>query len=355
VKLKNLITKSNSSIREVLERIELSGLGCIYVEKNNRLIGSLTDGDIRRLIIKDVSLNKRIAKFFNKKPKFLEKKDFTINRAKKILLKYKIDSLPITNNKKVIDIVSWKDIVKNKSITQKNSIFIIAGGKGERLMPFTSILPKPLIPVNGVPIIKLIINSFSSENIKEIFVSINHKQTIIKSYLKSEIKDKKILFLEEKKPLGTIGSLRLAKEKNLSNNVIITFCDNFFQTSMKNVMDFHEKNKNDLTIVVAKKKIQIPYGVCKISKKGNFIKIDEKPTSKKFVNAGYYILNKKMFKYIPKDKKMDVTELIKKIKSGKKKIKIFPVEEETWFDVGQWSNYKNTIDNFTDLKMINNE
>jgi len=353
--LKNLIIKPHNSIKEALKKIDLSGQRCIYVEKNNRLIGSLTDGDIRKLIIKDINLNKKIANFYNKKPKFLEKKIFTINRAKKLLLKYKIDSLAITNNKKVIEVINWRDIVKNKSITKKNSIFIIAGGRGERLMPFTSILPKPLIPVNGVPIIKLIINSFSSENTKEIFVSVNYKHTIIKSYLKSEIKDKKIVFLEEKKPLGTIGSLKLAKEKNLSNNVIITFCDVFFQTSMKNVMDFHEKNKNDLTIVVAKKKIQIPYGVCKISKKGNFIKIDEKPTSKQFVNVGYYILNKKMFKYIPKEKRMDVTELIKKIKSGKNRIKIFPVEDETWFDVGQWSNYKNTIDSFTDLKMINNE
>ena len=261
----------------------------------------------------------------------------------------------ITIDKKVVQVITWRDIVKNKLPTQKYSIFIIAGGRGERLMPFTSILPKPLIPVNGVPIIKLIINSFDSENTKEIYVSLNYKHSIIKSYLNSEIKDKKIIYLKERNPLGTIGSIKLANEKNLSNNIVISFCDIFFQNSMQNVLDFHENHKNDLTIVVAQKKIQVPYGVCKISKKGNLIKIDEKPTTKQFVNVGYYVLNKKMLKYIPKGKKMDVTELIKKIVSFKKKVKIYPIDDENWFDVGQWSNYKNTLNNFATSKIETNE
>ena len=353
--LEKLIITNNLSIKEALKKVELSGQRCVYVEKNKKLIGSLTDGDIRIRILKDINLNKKITNFYNKNPKFLEKKNFTISKAKKILLKYKIDSLPITNKKKIVQVITWRDIVKNKISTQKNSIFIIAGGRGERLMPFTSILPKPLIPVNGTPIIKLIIDSFSSDNVKEIYVSLNYKHSIIKSYLKSEIKDKKILFLTEKKPLGTIGSIKLANEKNLSNNIIVSFCDIFFQNNMRNVMDFHENNKNDLTIVVAQKKVQIPYGVCKITKKGGFIKIHEKPTSKQFVNVGYYIFNKKMMKFIPKGKKMDVTELIKKIKSNKKKIKVYPIEDNNWFDVGQWSNYKNTINDFVGSKMNDDE
>ena len=98
-----------------------------------------------------------------------------------------------------------------------------------------------------------------------------------------------------------------------------------------------------------------PYGVCTISKKGDLLKIDEKPVSKQFVNVGYYIINKKMLKFIPKGKKMDVTELIKKLKRSKKKIKIYPIDDENWFDVGQWSNYKNTINNFDTSNLDNNE
>ena len=203
--LDKLIIKDNLSIKEAIKRVEISGQRCVYIEKNNKLIGSLTDGDLRKLIIKDVNLTKKITKYFNKNPKYLEKKNFSITRAKKILLKYKIDTLPVTNKKKIIQVITWRDIVKNKIPTQKYSIFIIAGGRGERLLPFTSVLPKPLIPVNGIPIIKLIINSFDSDSIKEMYVSLNYKHSIIKSYLNSEIRNKKLIFLKEKNPLGTIA------------------------------------------------------------------------------------------------------------------------------------------------------
>ena len=352
---KNFIIKDNISIKEALKKVEGSGHHCVYVEKNNKLIGSLTDGDIRKQIINNVSLDKKIKKIFNKNPKYLEQEKFTRSNAKKIFLKYNIDSLPITINKKIVDIILIQDLFKNKKSIKKSSIFIIAGGKGERLLPFTSILPKPLIPINGVPIIKNIINSFQKENVKNIFVSINYKHSIIKSYLRSEFKTNKIKFLKEKYPLGTIGSLKLVNEKDLSNNFIVTFCDVIFQNDMKKVFEYHEKNKNDLTIVVTKKTIQIPYGVCKISKNGNFLKINEKPSSSQFINVGYYIFNKKMLKYIRKGKKMDVTELMMKIKSEKNKIKIFPIEDSDWFDVGKWSNYKNTVKNFNSLEDFENE
>ena len=353
--LDKLIIKDNLSIKEAIKKVELSGQRCVYIEKNNKLIGSLTDGDLRKLIIKDVNLTKKITTYFNRNPKYIEKKNFSITRAKKILLKYKIDTLPVTNKKKIIQVITWRDIVKNKIPTQKYSIFIIAGGRGERLLPFTSVLPKPLIPVNGIPIIKLIINSFDSDSMKEIYVSLNYKHSIIKSYLNSEIRNKKLIFLKEKNPLGTIGSIKLANKKKLSNNIIVSFCDIFFQNSMQNVLDFHENHKNDLTLVVAQKKIQVPYGVCMISKKGDLLKLDEKPVSKQFVNVGYYIINKKMLKFIPKGKRMDVTELIKKLKTNKKKIKVYPIDDENWFDVGQWSNYRNTINNFDTSNLDNNE
>lgn len=353
--IKNFIINDNISIKEALKKVEQSGHRCVYIEKKNKLIGSLTDGDIRKQIINNVSLDKKIKKIFNKNPKYLEQDKFTTSNVRKIFLKYNIDSLPITKNKKIIDIVLYQDLFRNKKPIKKNSIFIIAGGKGERLLPFTSILPKPLIPIKGVPIIKIIIDSFQKENVKNIFVSINYKHSIIKSYLKSEFKTNKIKFLKEKYPLGTIGSLKLVNEKYLSNNFIVTFCDVVFQNNMRKVFDYHEKNENDLTIVVAKKIIQIPYGVCKINKKGNFLKIDEKPSSNQFINVGYYIFNKKMLKYIIKGEKMDVTELMMKIKSGKNKIKIFPIEDGDWFDIGQWSNYKTTVTNFNVLEDLKNE
>jgi len=243
-------------------------------------------------------------------------------------------------------VVTMQDFYKTKKYTKKNSVFILAGGKGERLMPFTSILPKPLIPVNGTPIIKLIIDSFNYQSTKNIFISLNYKSSIIKSYIKSEIKNHNIKFVKEPKPLGTIGSLKLVNQKELSNNIIVVFSDVIFQNNMNKVLEEHEASKNDLTFVVSRKKIQIPYGICKINSKSKFIKIDEKPESYQFINVGYYIINKKMIKYIKKNKKFDMTELIKKIKLGNNKIGVYPINDESWHDVGEWPKYKNTVSNF---------
>ena len=346
---KDVIASPSLTIKEALKKLEKSGLRCVFVEKNNKLFGSLTDGDIRKLIIYGKNLNQKISKVCNKNPKFLDKSEYSMKTAKKLFLKYKIDVLPITEKNKVVDIISIKDLFKNKKILKKNSVFILAGGKGERLMPFTSVLPKPLIPINGTPIIKIIIDSFNYQSTKNIFISINHKYSIIKSYINSEIKNHKFKFIKEKKPLGTIGSLKLVNEKDLSNNIIVTFCDIIFQNNMEPLMELHEKSKNDLTLVVARKTIKIPYGVCKISNKGKFIKIDEKPESNQFINVCYYIINKKMLKYIPKNKKFDMTELIQKIKSNNNKIGVYPIEDKSWFDVGQWPNYKNTVNSFNNI------
>ncbi len=342
----NLICRPDITIREALEKFNKSGQKCIYIEKNNKLVGSLTDGDIRKFIIKDINLNTKITKFFNKRPKYLEKSNYSLASAKQILLKYKINSIAITSKKKIIDIKTWTDIFKSKKILKKHTVFIMAGGRGERLMPFTSILPKPLIPINGTPIIKLIIDSFDMNKTKNIFVSVNYKYSIIKSYLNSETKNRNLLFIKEQKPLGTIGSLKLADEKKLTSNIIVSFCDIIFQNNMDNVIETHERLQNDLTIVVSKKKIKLPYGVCRLSNKGKFLKIDEKPESNLFINVGYYIINKKLLKYIKKNKKLDMTDFIAKVKTGKNKIGIYPIDDKNWFDVGEWPKYKNTLTNF---------
>ncbi|MDA9604789.1 sugar phosphate nucleotidyltransferase [Candidatus Pelagibacter sp.] len=346
---KDIIISPDLTIKEALQKIEKSGLKCIFIEKDNKLIGSLSDGDVRRLIIQGKNLNQQINNVYNKNPKFLSKTNYSLKMARKLFSKYKLDVLPITEKNKVVDIIAVKDLFKNKKFLKKNSVFILAGGKGERLMPFTSILPKPLIPINGTPIIKLIINNFNYELTKNIFISLNYKYSIIKSYISSEIKNYKLKFIKEKNPLGTIGSLKLVDEKDLSNNIIVTFCDIIFQNNMDPVLELHEKSKNDLTFVVASKKMKIPYGVCKISKNGKFIKIDEKPETNNLINVGYYIISKKMLKYIPKNKKFDMTELIQKIKSNKNKIGMYTIDDDSWFDVGEWPNYKNTLNHFNNI------
>tara|TARA_B110000483_G_C18038236_1_gene481506 strand:- start:146 stop:973 length:828 start_codon:yes stop_codon:yes gene_type:complete len=262
-----------------------------------------------------------------------------------IFLKFKLDLIPIVENKKIIDIMIWSDFFSGKKTleTKKISVVIMAGGKGSRLHPFSKVLPKPLVPVNEIPIIEIILEKFLKYNILDIFISINYKSKILISYLKTTKFYKRIQFISEKNPMGTIGSLALLKNKKLSKNFFVANCDVVINTDYKSILDFHENKKNDITIVCAIKKIKIPYGTCEINKNGTLIRMLEKPEIKKFINVGLYVLNKSIFSIIGKNDGMNFDELLKKAKKNRKKIGIFPIEDSSWFDFGQWDEYEKSI------------
>tara|TARA_X000001036_G_scaffold301940_1_gene281046 strand:- start:68 stop:637 length:570 start_codon:yes stop_codon:yes gene_type:complete len=186
--------------------------------------------------------------------------------------------------------------------------------------------------------------------IKKFFLTLNFKSKILKSYFKSR-NDKKIKvnFVKEKVPLGTIGSLKLLKN-NLTENFFSINCDIIINHNFKEIFDFHEKNNNDLTIVTSIKNFEIPYGVCETNNKGALKNFLEKPSYDLFINTGLYVFKKSTINFIPKNKNFDIQELIEKLKKSKKKIGIFPINQNSWFDVGQWTEYNKTNSFFNNEK-----
>jgi NDP-sugar pyrophosphorylase family protein len=183
-----------------------------------------------------------------------------------------------------------------------------------------------------------IIQQFSSTGYTNFFVTLNNKKDLIKSYIKENLKKFKINIIEEKKHLGTIGSLRLI-DKNLSNYFFVTNCDILIDANFQNIVEQHILSKCDLTIVSSFKSFEIPYGVFKISKKADLSDFKEKPSFNHLVNCGVYLMNKKLIKYIPKNKACDIDELLKILIKNKKKIKIYPIPGYAWQDFGAWKEY----------------
>ena len=144
----------------------------------------------------------------------------------------------------------------------------MAGGKGVRLQPFTNILPKPLIPINNKPIIEYIIENFLHYNFKHFYLSLNYKSKILKAYFEEMKRDFKVDYIEEKTPLGTVGSLKLL-EKKITKSVIVTNCDIIININYLDFIKFHNDNKNDITFLAFSKKFEIPYGICDFDKYGN--------------------------------------------------------------------------------------
>ena len=208
--------------------------------------------------------------------------------------------------------------------------------------PITKILPKPLIPLNEKPIISHIIESFTGSGIRNFIISINYKSEIIKAYFKENEDHLKINFLEEKSPLGTIGPLSLLKNK-MKDDFFVINCDTILKIDYSDLFRFHKKNKNFVTIVASAKEFKIPYGVCDIDKGGNLKKINEKPNYNFLVNSGIYLINPKILKYIPQNKKFDFNEFVKILINKKIKVGVYPIDDNLWVDVGKLSEYKKAL------------
>ncbi|MBO06650.1 MAG: hypothetical protein CMI58_06420 [Parcubacteria group bacterium] len=154
-----------------------------------------------------------------------------------------------------------------------------------------------------------------------------------------------LIFLKKKKTLGTIGGILLAKNKIL-NNFFVSNCDVIINADYLDLLDFHKKKSNDITLVASTKEYIIPYGNCKIDKKGNLTKIIEKPKYDFLINSGLYVFNKRVMKLIPPNKYFDFTHLVEIAKKNKYKIGVYPIYEDSWIDVGQWSEYKKSFERF---------
>ncbi len=334
--MKEILIKPNSTIQETLVKLQNTSLKClIVVNKNNNLLGTINDGDIRRAILKNAKLNFKISKYFRKKCYFIKNSKLSKINTNEKLRKLKINLIPIVDqNKKVIDyIADNKSETKfSKKINKKIETIIMAGGLGSRLKPYTNILPKPLLPFRNKTIIENVINKFTAFGLNKFIISLNYKNILIKSFFKELSPNFKVSFLEESKPLGTAGVLYKLKNKN--KKYIVSNCDVILDIDYSDLIEFHEKEKFDITIVTSLQRDRIPYGVCKVKEK-RLQNIIEKPEKNYLANTGLYLVNSKIFKLINKDETMSFVDLINKAAIKKMSIGVYPIPNYAWIDLGQ--------------------
>lgn len=344
--MKDCITNKNITIKTALSQLSKSGKKCLVIlDRYNRLLGTLSDGDVRRAILKGNKISDNIKNIYKKKPLFLKKNGFNIKQAREIFIKKNLDLIPIIDEKKkLFDILFLKDFLKEKQKFKYNNnieVVIMAGGKGSRLEPFTKILPKPLIPINDKPIINHIIESFEDQGINKFITIINYKAKILKAFFKEYEKKLNLKIFEERIPLGTAGGLSILKKK-ITKSFIMTNCDIICTIDYKDLSNFHHKKNFDITLVASTKNFVIPYGVCQLTKSGVLKKVDEKPQKNLLVSIGLYVIHPRVLNYIPVKKKFDMTDLIQIAKKRKCKIGLYPIDESSWNDIGQWKEYKET-------------
>lgn len=328
------IINEDQKILHAINRITKSKTKILFVvDKKKKLLGSITSGDLRRSIVNKIDLNQNIKKVMFKKPKFLYKKNNNFSIPKDLVC------VPIVNKKKQIIDFKYNNIFTED---KKNIVFLMAGGKGARLLPLTKNKPKPLLKIKGKPIIEKIIINFRNQGFKNFVISVNYLGHKIKKYLgKGERLKVNINYINEKKYLGTAGSLSLLDLKNTAFPVIVTNSDLISEIDYLNLIAYHNKKKSDLTICAKNKTFQMPYGEI-LHKFEKIHKIIEKPNISHLVNAGVYVLSKNILRNLVRNQKLMMNELITSQLKMKKKVFCYPIYEN-WVDIGNkidFYNYK---------------
>lgn len=311
---KKLFVKPNLSLKEALKQMDKIALQVlIVVDEEDRILGIVTDGDMRRAIIKGISFDAPISLMMTKNPIVINNSSDK-NEALQLMKKHEIRHIPVIDDKnKVIGIYLWKDFLKNGEVTyaiKSIPVIIMAGGIGKRLDPFTKILPKPLIPIDEKPVIEVIMDNFKKYGFNKFIIALNYKAEMIKMYFAENPNDYQIEYIQEKDFLGTIGAVSLIKEK-LGGAFIVSNCDVIIDANYDDLLNYHKQNNNQITILGVSRNINIPYGILNMKNEcADFEEIIEKPDYHFIVNSGVYVLEPEVVDLIPRNQPTDMPELL---------------------------------------------
>lgn len=326
----SLVVQSFHSIKDAMNLFEKNNAQIVLVvDESNVLLGTVTDGDIRRGLLKFVNLTDSVITVMNPKPitafaHTLE--DEVLKKISNLDIKY----VPIVDEKRKIKGVYSKEDF-SKVLPKDNPVIIMAGGDGIRLRPLTENLPKPLVDINGCPIIERLLLQLIDQGFGKFYLSVNYLGEMIENYFGDGKKwGVEISYLKEDQKLGTAGSLHLLKSPN--KDLIVLNGDLVTSINFKQLLAFHSDEKADVTIGIQHITFRVPYGVVNYTE----VKVDsleEKPVLNYHVNCGIYVVNPKCLNEIRIEEKIDMTCLINRLIDKKYRVLAFPIYEE-WHDIG---------------------
>ena len=333
--LKKHSIKPGNTVREAMRRInELSGDSQILfvVDDDREIIGTITDGDIRRRLIDGGELENKVVAVMN--PNFLYAKSFDeLSQKMAEGRKRRIELLPVIINGKLNEII---DLRVMKACLPVEAV-LMAGGRGERLRPLTDNLPKPLLPVAGKPIIDYNVDELETYGVKKIYVTVNYLANLITEHFEKRKGRAKIDCVKEPKRLGTFGSLAYIDGIE-SQDIIVLNSDLLSKIDFAEMYLHHKNSGADFTIAAVPYSVSVPFAILRSDDKW-INSIEEKPTFNYFANGGVYILKSKLIESIPKGEYLDAPDFIMNLIQQGKKVGSFHIDG-TWVDIGSPDDYR---------------
>jgi dTDP-glucose pyrophosphorylase/predicted transcriptional regulator len=334
---KDVLIPPDTTILEAIKTIDAGALQiALVVDEVNRLLGTVSDGDIRRAILKGTSLDKPVSEIMFTEPTVAsgqESREFIVSLMKTRQLR----QIPLLDhNRCVIGLDVWSDLINEQKID--NQVVLMAGGLGTRLGELTKDCPKPLLRVGNKPVLELILESCRDYTFKHFYISVNYKAEMVKDYFGDGSRwGVDIKYIEEKKRLGTAGALGLLPVKP-TLPIVVMNADVLTKINFKHLLQFHEEHNSVATMCVREYEFQVPFGVVQVDNhrlKG----ICEKPIQRFFVNAGIYVLSPESLDLIPKDDFFDMPTLFERLVAANAETAVFPIHEY-WLDIGRVDDFE---------------
>ena len=343
---KKVLLKPTSTIKEALKIIHSGAMQiALVIDKDEKLLGTVTDGDIRRGLLYNLSLEDSFESIIFKTPTVCSEEDIK-EKILNIAVAKKLHQIPIVNRDgKLVGIKEIDELLKPEYKT--NKVVLMVGGLGTRLRPLTDSTPKPMLKVGNKPILETIILNFKKYGFVNLVLCVSYKSEIIEEYFKdgSEF-GVNIEYVHENKRMGTAGALSLVKER-LNESFFVMNGDLLTNINFENMMEYHLSHKAMATMGVREYDFQVPYGV--VNTHGvNILSIEEKPIHKFFVSGGVYVLSHKALKYIPEDEYYDMPTLFEIMIEEKDKSISFPIHEY-WLDIGRIEEFEKANNEFYEV------
>jgi len=341
-RLADLCISPDRSIRDAIACIDRNEKGIVLVvDAEQRLLGTISDGDVRRAVLAKESLDTPVSELLARKgaspyPKPVTALSGTDRAALlKLMQDRVVRQVPLLDEGgRVVDLVTWDELLPDQVLPLQ--AVIMAGGYGTRLRPLTEELPKPMLPVNGRPLMERIVEQLCKAGIRQVNITTHYEgQQISDHFGDGQDFGVELNYINEDRPLGTAGALGLMKAPQ--EPVLVINGDILTQMNFRAMLAYHQKHKADLTVAVRKYDLKMPYGV--IESDGAFVReLVEKPSLSFFVNGGIYLLEPSVLRYIPKGQRFDMTDLIQRLLKEERPVANFPIVEY-WLDIGQPADY----------------
>lgn len=342
------IIQEDESIRSALIRLDkLAADAVLFVtERNKKLIGAITDGDIRRGFIKGLGFEDPITSYMNAHPRFVKEDEIFVETLDKFRNQL-IEIIPVVNSQGTItDVINFR---YQNTILPVDAV-IMAGGKGKRLLPLTANTPKPLLKIGEKPIIEHNIDRLINVGIKNITLSVNYLGDQLVDYFQDgKSKGIHIDYIKENKPLGTIGSI-LLKEHFSHDDILVMNSDLLTNIDFSDFFKAYKLSGADMSVATVSYKVNVPYGVLETDENKQVISLKEKPDYTYFSNAGIYLINKRLLSLIPTDSFFDVTDLMQKVIELNNKLITYSINGY-WLDIGKHEDFKKAQEDIKHIKM----